>query len=298
LKINITINRNLSARSGEKMNNSITIPQDTKKIFKKLGTCSRTFCFLLDRAFGHSMESEEHAADPLVAGIMKRGHQCGMLWGCALAVGAESHRVYKDRGKAIAAAITGTQYVMKSFLKYKKSVNCREITGYDLSNKFDMIKFMAKVLILRDKTCYNFSEEWAPEAIQSAKEGLSSGLKNFSRKPVSCASEVVKKMGAGNQEIVMVAGLAGGMGLSGNGCGALGAATWLHFLRECRVNPDSKKIFSNQAVNDTIKGFLDATDSEMSCNKICGRNFNSIDEHSEFIKNGGCDKLINLLAGV
>jgi hypothetical protein len=130
------------------MNSSKTIPQDIKKIFKKLGTCSRTFCFLLNREFGYPMEHEEHAADPLVAGIMKRGHQCGMLWGCAFAAGAESFRRYKDRGEATAAAITGTQHIIASFLKYKKSVNCKDITGYVLSNKFDMLKFMMKVMIL------------------------------------------------------------------------------------------------------------------------------------------------------
>ena len=36
-------------------------PTDAKKVFRKLGTCSRTFFYLLDREFGNSMVNEERA---------------------------------------------------------------------------------------------------------------------------------------------------------------------------------------------------------------------------------------------
>lgn len=50
------------------------------------------------------------------------------------------------------------------------------------------------------------------------------------------------------------------------------------------------------AVQGIYEYFYEATDYEMECNKICGRHFKTIDEHTEFIKNGGCDKLIEVLA--
>lgn len=34
----------------------------------------------------------------------------------------------------------------------------------------------------------------------------------------------------------------------------------------------------------------------MLCQQITERRFNSVAEHTEFIQNGGCDKLIDLLA--
>ena len=68
----------------------IAVKNDAKRVFLKKGTCSQTFCFLLNREFGHLKENEERAADPLAGGIMQRGQQCGMLWGATLAVGAES----------------------------------------------------------------------------------------------------------------------------------------------------------------------------------------------------------------
>ena len=58
------------------MNYSKGNPQDTNKVFRKLGTCSRTFFYLLNREFGYTRETEEHAADPFAGGIMQKGHQC------------------------------------------------------------------------------------------------------------------------------------------------------------------------------------------------------------------------------
>jgi hypothetical protein len=34
----------------------------------------------------------------------------------------------------------------------------------------------------------------------------------------------------------------------------------------------------------------------MECSEICGQRFNSVNEHTEFIKNGGCSKLLDVLA--
>jgi hypothetical protein len=46
----------------------------------------------------------------------------------------------------------------------------------------------------------------------------------------------------------------------------------------------------------TLKAFYEETDYEMQCEKICGQRFETIAEHTEFVKNGGCKKLIKVLA--
>ena len=113
---------------------------------------------------------------------------------------------------------------------------------------------------------------------------------------MSCASEVVKKMGGTDQEAAIVAGLAGGIGLSGKGCGALSAAIWLKTLR--LVQTTKKISYPNPQANEVLEGFMKETDYIFECSEICGREFNSVEEHSEFIKNGGCSKLINKLAEI
>lgn len=268
--------------------------QDTKKVFKKLGTCSRTFCFLLNREFGCPMEAEERAADPLAGGIMLRGHQCGMLWGSSLAVGAESCRRNRDNDRAVAAAITATKGIVESYSKRTGSANCRDVTGCDFTNRAEMLLYMAKFILNIDRSCFDLAEEWLPEAIQSAFEGLSREQK-YSQKPISCASEVAKKMGASEKEMAMVAGFAGGLGLSGLGCGALSAAVWMKSLAWCRNNP-GKSAYKNPEAKKMLKAFFSANGSEMLCHQISGQRFQTIDDHTAFIKNGGCGKLINALA--
>ena len=266
--------------------------KNTKRLFLKLGTCSRTFFHILDREFGYPLETEERAADPLAGGIMQQGHQCGMLWGAALAVGAESFRRSDDRGKAIGIAITATQHLMESFLKMAKSVDCRDITNADFSSKLSMAKYFFSGKFI---SCFKLAEKWAPEAVRSATEGLSHEQTDLPQPPISCASEVAGKMGASDEEMVMVAGFAGGLGLSGNACGALSAAIWMNTLAFCRKQP-GKSAYKNPNAKIILKAFDGATDNKILCHEISGQWFKTIADHTEFIKNGGCDKLIDVLA--
>ena len=280
------------------------VQEDTKKMFLKYRTCSRTFFNILNREFGYPREAEEHAANPLAGGIRLEGYQCGMLWGASLAVGAESFRRHDDSGQAIGIAITATQHLMKSFSKRAGSVNCRDITGCNLSSKRGLVNYIFSGKFI---SCLKLAEKWATEAIRSATEGLSDNKTDFPQLPLSCASEVARKMGASDEEMLMVSGFAGGLGLSGNACGALSAAIWMNSLACHRkktdfnnnnLKPHSKvgigKSVSPSAAN-TLKAFYSATDSKILCHEISGQKFATIDDHTKFIKNGGCDKLINVL---
>lgn len=271
---------------------------DTKKVFMKKGTCSQTLCYLLNRDLGNTEENRERASDPLAGGLMQTGHQCGMLWGSSLAVGAESFRRHNDRDLAIAVAMSATQSLLESFSNRTKTANCREITGCDLTSIFGMAKLMVKTILggFVNSPCFNLAEKWAPEAIQTANEGLSHKQTVFPQKTISCASEVAKKLGATDEEMVMVAGFAGGLGLSGNACGALSAAIWMNTFAWCKEHPGkTPPYFNNPNTKKILKEFYCSTNSEIRCDKITGQCFETIGDHSNFIKTGGCDKLINVL---
>ena len=274
------------------------IINDAKKVFKEKGTCSNTFAYLLNREFGNNKFLAERATDPLAGGLMQKGHQCGMLWGASLAVGAEAYRRSQNSDEPIRLAIIATQKLLESFSKRTNTINCRDITHSNLDSFFGLTKYMIKTMLqgMNNSTCFNLAENWLPEAIQSAKEGLSQeSIVSKTQKTISCATEVAKKMGATNEEQIIVAGFAGGLGLSGNACGALSAAIWLNSLKWVKKNPD-KSAFKNKNAKATLKAFNTETNSEMLCQNICQQQFKSIEEHTQFIKNGGCSKLIETLA--
>ncbi len=279
------------------MNTTKPINNDAKKIFKEKGTCSRTFEYILNREFGNVMADEERAADPFAGGIMRKGHQCGMLWGTTLAIGAEAYRRTNDLDKASAMAISATQTMMDSFEKRTKSVNCKDITGCSMDNFFGMAKFMVKVTLqgMNNSTCFKLAENWYEDAIQSAKEGLVEDQNNIPTNTMNCASEIVRRLGGTDEEIAMVAGFAGGMGLRGHGCGALSAAIWSRSLEWVKNNP-GKSAYNTQEAKGILKVFLNETQGEMICSKICVREFESVFEHSGYIKNGGCSGIIQSLS--
>ena len=274
-----------------KQNESKAVMKDAKKLFMKLGACSSTLFYILNREFGHPRELEVRAAEPLAGGIMQNGYQCGMLWGAVMAVGAEAYRRFDDRGQAIAIALTASQDIMESFKNRTGYIDCIDVTETDWHNKLSIAKFMLTGKFL---SCFKLVEKWAPEAILAANEALSGGQADFLDQPISCASEAAQRMGASEEQVVTVAGLAGGMGLSGNACGALGAAIWMKTIKWYSENP-KKSSLSNPYAKKTFEAFQQAADFEFQCHTICGRRFESLTDHTEFIKNGGCEQLIDVL---
>ncbi len=111
------------------------------------------------------------------------------------------------------------------------------------------------------------------------------------------ASEVIKKAGGNNKEAVLAAGFAGGIGLSGNACGALGAAIWYKTLHWCRNNPKkTPPFFKNPEIKSILEQHELLTNKEYNCKTISGQTFKTPDEHSHYIVNGGCQKRISILA--
>jgi hypothetical protein len=269
------------------------IRRDTKRLFLKKGTCSRTLFFILDREFGHPRDDEERAAELLAGGIVQQGYQCGLLWGAVFAVGAESFRRRPDRDRAIGTAIEAARHISASFVARAGSPDCYDITNCEWANKLSIAKYMLTGKFL---SCFKLADAWAPEAIRAAEEGLALDPSDLPARPLSCASEVVRLSGGSDAEMVTVAGLAGGIGLSGGGCGALAAAVWMNALSRIR-DKTYKTSMSDPVAERILRTFFEAAGSELDCRVIAGRSFPTVADHTEFIGAGGCGSLIQALAG-
>lgn len=266
---------------------------DAKSKFRELGTCSRTLFYLINREFGNNFEKHERAADPLAGGIMKQGYQCGMLWGASLAVGAEAFKVCTHRSQAIAVSIEATRRLMDSFDIQEGTTQCREITNCDFENNLSFIKYMFSGKFLH---CFQLAEDWAPKAVEKAKKAIQDKPYDFEFS-MSCATEVARKMGASEKEMVMVAGFAGGLGLSGSGCGALSAALWMNALRWCREHEKGSALKDKNAKR-ILEVFTETTNERITCEQISQSHFESVYEHTDYLKNGGCTELIHELSEV
>ncbi|MGD2120596.1 MAG: C-GCAxxG-C-C family (seleno)protein [Gemmatimonadota bacterium] len=249
---------------------------------------------MLDRAFGHPLPLEERATAPFAGGIMQHGYQCGMIWGAALAAGAEAYRRLGPGADAEAAAVRAAQKVVQSFRKRHDEINCLEITDLDQSSStWEMINYF----ILKGGTvgCFRMASWYAPRVLKAVESSFSEDGKPTPPAPVSCAALMARKAGMSECRSVMASGLAGGVGLCGGACGALGAAVWILAMRIAEVE-DGKIGFKDPRTVELIDTFLEQTGFEFECSKITGRCFEDVDDHAAYLRNGGCSELIERLA--
>ena len=176
-----------------------------------------------------------------------------------------------------------------SFIKKLSEISDLDVQG-DL-NVQAILKFFLKGGPIG---CFRMAARYAPIARNEIDSTFSSNSIEAPSPPVSCATVLAEKAGASEIHTVMVSGFAGGIGLSGGACGALGTAIWITGLNQ----PVEIEGFSYAGtwVNDTIEKFLEITDYEFECTEIVGRTFNSVHDHAEHIRNNGCSQIIEALA--
>jgi hypothetical protein len=241
------------------------------------------------------MELEERAADPLAGGIM-HGYQCGMIWGAALATGAQAYRLYGSGPQAETAAVTATQRALESFRIRNNHTNCLETTGIDLSSPTISTWAIVRFLVRSAPTgsCFGIAARYAPAAFTEINTSLSKAHVEAPSAPTSCAAMLAQRMDASDTHAAMAAGLAGGIGLSGGACGALGAAIWITGMNLLKKGDG----FAHPAphASDAIERFMKRTDHEFECSKIVGRKFENIQDHADYLHDGGCSEIVEALA--
>jgi hypothetical protein len=253
---------------------------------------------VVDRSFDHPLKLEEEATIPHAGGLVNMGYQCGMLWGATLAAGAQAYRLLGPGPQAETEAIIAAQRLVESFRARTNNINCLEITEIDLksSSKRLLLMQVFKFFIKKGGPigCVRMAVGYAPEAYSEINTALSEEHVEAPAPPVSCAAMLAQKMGASDMHTVMAAGFAGGIGLSGGACGALGAAIWIIGMNGRKEGVGNKVI--NSRIADTIDRFIRNADFEYECSAIVGRRFENIGDHAGYLRDGGCSKIIELLA--
>ena len=240
------------------------------------------------------MEFEERAADLFAGGLAAHGYQCGMLWGAALAAGAQAYRLFGHGPQTETGAMIAAQRLVESFRARNKYTDCLEITDLDLQGKIQARQIAKFFIKGQPVSCIRMAAEYAPLAFSDINAALSENRQAPSP-PVSCSTMLAFNMGASDIHTVMAAGLAGGIGLSGGACGALGTALWIIEMNGVKESAGKIDFIGPRAL-DAIDRFMKCTDYEFECSKIVGRRFEDIGDHAGYLHDGGCSKILKVLA--
>lgn len=268
--------------------------KDTRIVFLQTGTCSQTMFHILNQEFGNEMLYEERAADALAGGVVYEGKICGLVLGAVLAAGTEAYHEGESIDNSIQLSIGATQKLIESFKQQANMLNCYDIANVNFNSKGSIFRY---VVTGKGIKCFNLADKWAPMAINVVKQAINIKITSENTSCRSCASRVVREMGGSETESAIVAGLAGGIGLSGNICGALTASIWYKALKWLRKHPE-KKNYPDDLAKEKIRQFLELTEGDYLCPNLSGKRFKNLEEHSSFIAEGGCNKLVDILAEI
>lgn len=234
---------------------------------------------------------------PLAGGLVSQGYQCGQIPGAVLAAGAQAYRLYGAGPQTETRAITAAQRLVEAFRVRAGAINCREITGIDIpsaTRQTVMLAFLRGGVI----RCFRMVTSYSRAAYSEINTTLAEKRVQALPAPVSCAALLAQKMGASDLHTVMAAGFAGGIGLSGGACGALGAAIWLTEMNWGKAQGTGKMQYTSRRALELIDHFAKTTDSQFECCKLVGRRFENVQDHANYLREGGCSQIIQALASL
>jgi hypothetical protein len=272
--------------------------------------CSEASMTTQMRGFGYEEPVYEEASHAFSGGFMYLGYACGLLTGAALATGFLARERFGDDATRSAAALYATARLAKAHPELTGSVNCRDITEVEFTKLRGRLRYLGEG---KARMCGRLHLKWSPQAHALIDKALA----EFEEHPLdracsNCAVKTMEKMaahvGIEAEDAVLVAGLAGGVGLLGNVCGALATGVYAlslsrqledeHKKRDSRMRGSIQELtgasFRGPATQLRL-GFIDCYDSEL-CIEIIERQFQDLEDYSAFIEQGGCEEVMKFVA--
>ncbi len=271
--------------------------------------CSEASFTTQMRGFGFEEPAYEQAIHAFSGGFMHQGHVSGLLTGAVFAAGFVAQERFQDHEKRAEATLHVAEQLAKAYPEDSGSINCREITESNLTSWPGRLIYVKEG---KGRMCGRLHLKWAPKAHQIIDKSLIEYGENEPIEPrVNCSvkamHELELKFGMKEGISTLVAGFAGGVGLCGNLCGALAVGAYTISLiqqfdrkkkkRDSRIRGSIEEVFGTNYKGNLTQFRLDFVrkfGSEL-CSDIVGRHFKDSRDHSEFLKKGGCNNLINFV---
>ncbi|MBN1221646.1 MAG: C_GCAxxG_C_C family protein [Candidatus Aminicenantes bacterium] len=105
--------------------------------FKEGFSCSQAVFSALGESFGLDRDTALKISQPFGGGIAYMGETCGAVTGAFMVIGLQYGRTKAEDSEAKAKTYATVHEFVKRFKAEHHSIVCREILGYDVSDKTD-----------------------------------------------------------------------------------------------------------------------------------------------------------------
>jgi hypothetical protein len=290
------------------MKNAFSRASVTRQMLRRF-SCSEMALTILNAAAELEWKELEEASDPLCAGLVaEMDGACGVLWGASLAAGVRARARIPDQHVARAATLASTIDMVSAYRHAGHPLDCAEVTGMGAWN---FARYMVKGNL---GVCSRLFSGLGPELHAIIDRTIDEYHVRASAAPCrNCAAEAYDRVcasigfpsdGAG----AVAAGFAGGLGLSGNACGALAAAilavSMKYFTERGRpkhsmIRSDLQGLFLGigwmRPSMEVARRFRSRFGGK-TCASIAGRTFASADELSAHLGTGRCEPVLEEVA--
>ncbi len=272
-------------------------------------SCSEATLTILNAAAGLGWKELEEASDPLCAGLVaEMDGACGMLWGASLAAGVRARARIPDPAAAQEAVLEASRLAVDAFRNAGHPMNCAQITGLE---RWNFPRYMLKGDLGVCTRLIAGNARRLHELIDQVMDaqrpgGTSAPCRNCA---IEAYEQVCRSIGFPSDDVGIVAGgFAGGLGLSGNACGALAAAilavSMKYFTERSRpkhsmIRSDLQGFFVGigwMRPSMEIARRFRAKFPGKTCASITGRTFASARELSDHLEDGNCSQVLEEVA--
>lgn len=282
-----------------KMNDVNKVANETKKVLTKTQNCCLCHIVPIQSLYDVTETDLRKAVTGLAGGLNNNGSTCGAIFGGSinLALIQEATDNPEIGDPELLSAVG--DYV-SSFDETFGSTYCKDITALNLRSRLGQLQLL---LPWKKNKCMK-QAEFGIKHIMTTEIPRSETIDiSVDHCTSNIWEEIKRKNGYEDKYLERISRVfTGGIGLSGNVCGALSALIMYFGVKyrklEIAINESesSKSSYAKvkNASNEVIEAFINEFES-LACRTITNEQFTNIDEFHEFRSNVGCERVYNFL---
>ncbi len=281
------------------MNDVNKLVKETKKVLTKTQNCCLCHIVPIQSHYDVTETDLRKAVTGLAGGLNNNGSTCGAVFGGSINLALIQDATENQETSDVELIRAVGDYV-SSFKDTFGSTKCRDITALNLRSRLGQLQLL---LPWKKNKCMKQAEFGIKHVMTSDVPSSETKDKSVDHCTSKVWEEIKRKSGYEDKYLERMSRVfTGGIGLSGNACGALSALIMYLGIKyrklEIGINQSGSSKSSYTRVrntsNEVIEAFIDEFEG-IECQTITNEQFMNIDEFNDFRSNIGCERVYDFL---